>query len=167
MSAILTANYALHETKRMCCEDGNFNKIGFVKCSQEFCLTSDSDTKLVARTTLKNAVWLLVVVKSSNWNCELKKSFVMIEVTSCRDCAWINSHCTSGSFCSTKSLTVTKHTEFQSMPSLAQINLKKACMKNELRCAKQHLLQYEYDCKCYRYSLMVTSAPVKQLHVTS
>jgi len=28
--------------------------------------------------------------------------------------------------------------EVQSMPSLAQINLKKACMKNELRNVKQH-----------------------------
>ena len=56
MSAILTGNYALLEAKCMYCEDGNFNKIGFVKRLQEFCLTSDSDTKIVVRTTLKNAV---------------------------------------------------------------------------------------------------------------
>jgi len=31
------------------------------------------------------------------------------------------------------------------MPSLAQINLKNACMKNELSYVKQHLWWYEYD----------------------
>jgi len=53
------------------------------------------------------------------------------------------------------------------MPSIAQIKLKKAGMKNEFRYAKQHLWQYEYDYKCNRYSLMTTTVPVKQLHVTS
>jgi len=53
------------------------------------------------------------------------------------------------------------------MPSLAQINLKKACMKNELRYAKQHLWCYEYNYKCNHYSLVKTTVAVKQLHVTS
>jgi len=53
------------------------------------------------------------------------------------------------------------------MPSLAQIDLKKACMKNELRYVKQHLWRYEYDYKCNRYSLLTPTAAVKQLHVTS
>jgi len=35
--------------------------------------------------------------------------------------------------------------EIQSMSCLAQINLKKACMKNELPYVKQHLWWYEYD----------------------
>jgi len=41
------------------------------------------------------------------------------------------------------------------MPSLAQINKKKACMKNELRyVVKQHFCRYEYDYTCSRYSLL-------------
>ena len=56
--------------------------------------------------------------------------------------------------------------EVQSMPSLAQIDLKKACIKNELRYVKQHLWRYEYDYKCNRYSLLTPTAAVKQLHVT-
>jgi len=31
------------------------------------------------------------------------------------------------------------------MPSSAQINFKKACMKNKLLYVKQHLWRYEYD----------------------
>jgi len=53
------------------------------------------------------------------------------------------------------------------MPSLAQINFKKACMKNELRYDRQHLWRYESDYKCNRYSLVMTKVAVKQLHVTS
>jgi len=53
------------------------------------------------------------------------------------------------------------------MPSLAQINFFKVCMKNELRYVKQHLWRYEYDYKCNRYSLVTTTVAVKQLHVTS
>jgi len=34
-------------------------------------------------------------------------SFAMLEATMCKCCVRINSHCTSGSFHSTKSLTVT------------------------------------------------------------
>jgi len=66
-------------------------------------------------------------------------SFAMLEATACRCCVRINSRCTSGSFRSTKRLTVTKGAEVQSMPSLAQINLEKYCMKYELRYFKQHL----------------------------
>jgi len=43
------------------------------------------------------------------------------------------------------------------MPSLAQINFKKACTKNELRYVKQHFWRYEYDYKCNRYSLVTTT----------
>jgi len=53
------------------------------------------------------------------------------------------------------------------MPSLAQINFKKACMKNELRNVRQHLWRYECDYKCNHYSLVTTTVTVKQLHVTS
>jgi len=53
------------------------------------------------------------------------------------------------------------------MPSLAQINLKKVCIKNELRYVKQHLWRYEYDYRCNRYSLVTTTVAMKQLHVTS
>jgi len=67
------------------------------------------------------------------------RSFAMLEATTSRCCVRINSRCTTGSFRSTKSLTVTQGAEVQLMPSLAQINLKKACMKNELRYVKQHL----------------------------
>jgi len=56
-------------------------------------------------------------------------SFAMLESTTCRCCVRINSRCTSGSFRSTKSLTVTWGAEVQSMPSLAQINLKKLAWK--------------------------------------
>jgi len=66
-------------------------------------------------------------------------SFAMLEVTRSRCRVRINSRCTSGSFRSTKSLTVTYDAEVQSMPSLAQINFKKACMKNELRYVKLDL----------------------------
>jgi len=52
------------------------------------------------------------------------------------------------------------------MPSLAQTNFFKVCMKNELRYVKQHLWRYEYNYKCNRYSLLTTVA-VKQLHVTT
>jgi len=48
------------------------------------------------------------------------------------------------------------------MPSLAQINLKKACMKNELRYVKQHLWGYECDYKCNCYSLVMPTVAVKQ-----
>jgi len=40
------------------------------------------------------------------------------------------------------------------MPSLAQINFKNACTKNELRYGKLHLWRYEYDYKCNSYSLV-------------
>ena len=60
-----------------------------------------------------------------------------------------------------------KGAEIQSMPSLAQINFFKVCMKNELRYVKQHLWRYEYDYKYNRYSLVTTTVAVKQLHVTS
>jgi len=40
-------------------------------------------------------------------------------------------------------------------------------MKNELRYVKQHLWRYEYDYKCNRYSLMMTTVAMKQLQVTS
>jgi len=52
------------------------------------------------------------------------------------------------------------------MPSLAQINLKKTCMKNELCYVKQHLWHYEYDYKCNRYSLLTPTVTAKQLQVT-
>jgi len=53
------------------------------------------------------------------------------------------------------------------MPSLAQINSCKVCMKNKLRYVKQHLWWYEYDYKCNCYSLVTTTVTVKQLQVTS
>jgi len=87
--------------------------------------------------------------------------------TACKCCVRINSRCTSGSFRSTKSLTVTKGAEVQSMPSLAQINLKKACMTHELCYVKQHLWRYEYEYKRNRYTLVTTAVAVKQLHVIS
>jgi len=85
-------------------------------------------------------------------------SFAMLEATACRCCV-INSHCSSGSFCSTKCLTGTEAAEVQSMPSLAQINYEKACMNNELRCQAtfvvswiwlqmQLLLTSEDNCGC-------------------
>jgi len=40
-------------------------------------------------------------------------------------------------------------------------------MKNELPNVTQHLWCYEYDYKCNRYSLVTTTATVKQLHITS
>ena len=49
----------------------------------------------------------------------------MLEATTCRCCVRINSRYTCGTFGSTKSLTGTYGAEVQSMPSLAQINLKK------------------------------------------
>jgi len=52
------------------------------------------------------------------------------------------------------------------MPSLAQINLKRACMKNKLRYAKEHLWRYEYDYKSNRSSLVTTTVAVKQFHIT-
>ena len=52
------------------------------------------------------------------------------------------------------------------MPSLAQINFLKACMKNELRYVKQHLWRYEYGYKCNRYSLATTTVAMKQSQVT-
>jgi len=51
------------------------------------------------------------------------------------------------------------------MPSLAQINFFKVCMKNELHYVK-HIWRYAYDYKCNRYSLVMTTVAVKQLHVT-
>jgi len=39
-------------------------------------------------------------------------------------------------------------------------------MKNELRYIKQHLRRYEYDYKCNRYSLVMTTVAMKQLQVT-
>ena len=56
-------------------------------------------------------------------------SFAMLEATTCRCCVRINSRCTSGSFRSTKTLVGTKAAEVQSMPSSAQINLKKLAWK--------------------------------------
>jgi len=53
------------------------------------------------------------------------------------------------------------------MPTLAQIDLKKPCMKNELRYVKQRLWCYEYDYKCNHYSLVTPTVAVNQLHVTS
>ena len=53
----------------------------------------------------------------------------MLEATTCRYCVRINSHYTSGSFRSTKSLTGTQGAEVQSMPRLAQIDLKKLARK--------------------------------------
>jgi len=53
------------------------------------------------------------------------------------------------------------------MPSFTQIDLKKACMKNELRYIKLHLWRYEYDYKCNRYSLVMSTVAVKQWHVSS
>jgi len=64
-------------------------------------------------------------------------------------------------------LTVTLGAEVQWMPSLAQINYKNDCIMNELRYVKPHLWRYEYDYKCNRYSLVMTTVAVKQLHVTS
>jgi len=52
------------------------------------------------------------------------------------------------------------------MPSLTQINFSKACLMNELRYVK-HLWCYEYDYKCNRYSPVMTTVAVKQLHATS
>jgi len=57
--------------------------------------------------------------------------------------------------------------DVQSTPSLAQINLEKVRMKNELRFLKQHLRRHEYHYKCNHYSLVRTTFVVKQLHVTS
>jgi len=51
------------------------------------------------------------------------------------------------------------------MPSSAQMNLKKACMKNELRYVRQRLWWYECDYKCNRYSLVTTTVAVKHLHI--
>jgi len=53
------------------------------------------------------------------------------------------------------------------MPSLAHIDFKKACTKNELHYVKLHLWCYEYDYKCNRYSLVTTIVAVNQLHITS
>jgi len=53
------------------------------------------------------------------------------------------------------------------MPSLVQINFLKACTKNDLRYVELHLWHYEYDCKCNRYSPVMTTVAVKQLHITS
>jgi len=40
-------------------------------------------------------------------------------------------------------------------------------MKIELCYVKQHLWRYEYDYKRTRYSLVMTTVAVKQLHATS
>jgi len=40
-------------------------------------------------------------------------------------------------------------------------------MKNELRYVKQRLWRYEYDYNRDRYSLVTTTAAMKQLQVTS
>jgi len=65
----------------------------------------------------------------SRRNRKSSGSFAMLEATTCRCCVRINSRYTSGSFHSTKSLTGTYGAEVQSMPSLAQINLKKLARK--------------------------------------
>jgi len=48
------------------------------------------------------------------------------------------------------------------MPSLAQLLFEKACMKNELHYAKQHLRCYEYDYKCNRYAIVTPTLVVMQ-----
>ena len=83
------------------------------------CGFTNKQTKL----TMEHASAVTTETKASSG------SFAMLEATMCRCCVRINSHCTLGSFGSTKSLTGTGGAEVQSMPSLAQINLKKLSWK--------------------------------------